>query len=344
MTRRRAQSGYVLVLNIGVLALLMLGAAYLGQRTEVAIQMVRSEQTRFEQEVNLSDGQARILFFLATTPRTFQGIGVGENALVPDGRLYRLDDNIAFSVQDVRGLISVNGVSLSGAGRDILERLIETYDVDHDLSVALVDALLDYRDENNLRRLNGAETEEYAAADREQDLRNADLRLPQELSRVLGWSEVAALWGDDPITNHVSVFPRPVLNPNSATWRVLVAMSGLSREAVMDLVEARRRGEIVDLTPLVAPGLSSDPFAPGPVIVKAPSEELLVSIYAKSATNGRRISLTHLPQSAFAPWKINSSEVIGAPGELASWDDIPLLTSGEEGSEDSNDNRVQLPF
>lgn len=353
----RRQGGYILVLNISVLALLLLGAAYLGQRVHVAMSMVRAEQQRLADDAAMADARAEVLFRLETSPRTVWGIGADLNALVPDGRLYRVNDEVAVAFQDVRGLISLNGLRLNGLGREMLERLIESYDVNADTAASLVDALLDYRDADNLRRLNGAEAPEYAAIGRSGDLRNDDLVVPEEVTRVFGWADVDVLWGDDPITNYLSVHPRAVLNPNNASWRVLMAISGLSEEAVKDIMASKRRGEIQDVTGLVAPGLVNNPFAGGPQIIKAPSDELLVSFFHRDGRAGVRLDIVHAPQSAFAPWKIRYGESVRAPEELADWDKLPRLdgedpADGEDAAQDGADdlaqeasrNQVQSPF
>lgn len=338
------QSGYVLILNICVLALLMLGATYMGRRMDAAVSMVRAERERLDQDEQIAAARAEVMFMLATTPRTRFGLGVDPRAVVPDGRLYRVGDNAAVAFQDVRGLISLNGIGLSGSGREPLERLLGTYGLDAEASGRLVDALLDYRDADSLRRLNGAEREDYSAAGRQADLRNNDLKVPNELARVYGWSDVDALWGDDPITGYVSVHVRPVLNPNTANWRVLMALSGLSKEAVQALLVSRQRGEIQDVTPLVAPGVSSDPFSGGPAVVKAPSDELIVTFYARGGRSGLRLDVLHSPESAYAPWKIRYAERVPAPAQLKGWEDLPRLPAAASLAEWQRANAVQLPF
>lgn len=341
---RETQKGYILILNMGVLALLLLGATYMGNQMSTALRMARAEQQAVRNEIDISNAKAKLLFLLSSLPRTVTGLGIGENAIIPDGRTYRLDDRIAVRIQDVRGLVSVNGLGLGGAGRQVMERLLGTYGLDPDTTARLLDTLLDYRDTDNLRRINGAEQEEYARAGNAHLLRNGDLLAPTELARVHGWAEIAALWGDDPITNHISVHPRPAINPNTADWRVLVALGGIAPEMAKDLLQSRRRGEISDITSLVAPGLSGDPFAGGPVIIKTPSDSLLVTFLPREGFLGQRIAVTHSPESERGPWRIQYTESLEAGSLSKTWDEYPVLPGLTQLRDVSKPNQVQLPF
>ena len=341
---KRQASGYVLILCVSVLALLMLGATYMGRQISVALTVAESEREAVEEEAQMADARAKVLFLLATLPRTLQGIGAGDAAIVPDGRLYRLDEYTAVRFQDVRGLLSLNAISDTGAGRTMMERLLGTYGVDSDTAARLIDALLDYRDTDNLRRLNGAEAEEYRAIGKEHLLRNGELKTPRELVNVYGWAEVEALWGDDPITNHVSVFPRMVLNPNTAGWRVLVAISGIAPEMAKDMLGTRSQGGIRDITPLIMPSLMSAPFSGGSAFLKMVGEETLVSFLPRNGRPGLRINVVHSPRSGFAPWRIQYAERVQTDAALAEWDQIPLLPDPEQIQSLRTPNQVQLPF
>ncbi|MDR1647326.1 MAG: general secretion pathway protein GspK [Zoogloeaceae bacterium] len=338
------QRGYILLLCIGVLALLMLGATYMGRQMETALTLARAEQRQIEQEKIMLEARTHALFLLASMPRTMQGLGSGEALVVPDGRFYRVNDGIAVSFQDVRGLLSLNLVRDTGMARQMLERLLGTYGVSSEVSAQLIDALLDYRDPDNLRHINGAEVEEYRAAGKEHLLKNGDLVLPQELTNVLGWAEVAALWGNDPITRYLSVNPRPVLNPNTAGWRVLTALSGTNPEVVKDLLGSRQRGDIADLTPLVAPTLSDNPFSNGPMVIKLMSDEILVTFLAQGEKHGLRLDVVHTPLSPQAPWRIAYTEKVAGEEVLRDWDKLPQLPDIRLIQNTPLPNQVELPF
>jgi len=341
---RNTEKGYILILNIGILALLVLGASFIGQQMETALAMARSEKLSLEREREIADAKAQVIFLLATQPRTINGIGTGTNLVIPDGRAYRVSDQIGVRIRDVRGLLSINSIVAAGLSAQMLERLLSTYGLPNDTIARLSDSLMDYLDEDNLRRLNGAEEEEYRAAGKSAAPRNGKLVTPLELASVLGWDEIEALWSDDPITDHLSVHPRPIINPNSADWRVLVAISGAAPEIVKDLLESKRRGEVQDITSLVAPGLTGDPFAGGPLIIKTVSDELVITLFPRDGGVGLRFNVTHTPEADALPWRIAYIERISSPKFNGSWSELPILPSQQDGDQETPVNRLQLPF
>lgn len=124
---------------------------------------------------------------MAAAPRTRSGLGdLPDKSVALDGRWYRVGKDVSVSLQDARGLINVNdkvqpcweiweGIVSKGS-------LVPTV---CSQSASLVDNLLDYRDSDRLKRINGAERAEYAQQGKEVNLRNADLRKrPRELARI----------------------------------------------------------------------------------------------------------------------------------------------------------------
>jgi general secretion pathway protein K len=335
MRPARRQGGYVLVITIAMLALLVLGATYVGQRVSLALNLAKAEQERLAQEQAVESAKAEVLYLLASVPRSVQGLGQGANAVRLDGKTYRIGKDILVSLQDARGLVNVNTLS-----RLSIERLLGTYGLDAEATARLTDALLDYRDDDHLRRINGAEREEYAAAagagqEQRQSVgqtlvqpgasglsapgtlleqadagkpapRNADLAVPTELLRVLRWDD-PTLWGDDPIVNHAVVVNRSIINPNTATWRVLVAATGIDEPLAREIVKARSLPDPPDVFAQLFPQARQvDPFNPlQSGLSPFPSQTIIATIAPLGASWGYRFSITHTPASADGPWRID---------------------------------------
>lgn len=327
-----------------MLALLVLGASFIAQQMESALAMAHSEKLSLEREREIANAKAQVIFLLATQPRTINGIGTGTTLVKPDGRPYRVNNQIGVRIRDVRGLISINSITQGSLSSQMLERLLSTYGLQNDTISRLSDSLMDYLDADDLRRLNGAEQDEYTAAGKSAPPRNASLVTPSELANVLGWDEVEALWSNDPITDHISVHPRPILNPNSADWRVLVAISGAAPEIVQDLLQSKKRGEVPDITSLVAPNLTGDPFAGGPLIIKTVSDELIVTLFSRSGGAGLRFHVAHTPEADALPWRIGYIERISSQKFSGDWNELPVFPSQEDANQEVASNRLQLPF
>ncbi len=91
------------------------------------------------------------------------------------------DDTILkISVQDEEGKVDLNT-----AAEALLRALIEGLGVDAVSAARHVDALIDFRDADNLRRLNGAEKKEYEAAGKSWRPNDSPFQSVDELHRVL---------------------------------------------------------------------------------------------------------------------------------------------------------------
>ena len=77
-------------------------------------------------------------------------------------------------------------VDLNTASSEVLDAMLSILDLDSAESVALRDAILDWRDPDELRRLNGAEDADYAAAGLDYSAKDAPFDSIEELSRVMG--------------------------------------------------------------------------------------------------------------------------------------------------------------
>ncbi len=342
--RRQRQRGYILALNLAVLALMLMGASYVGQRVFDAVRLAKTEERAVDFSYELESARARLLMILATAPRTALGLGAPPVNANLDGTEYRLTDTVVVGLQDMRGLVSINGTSLSGFGRERIERLLGTWGVAGSRAVTLTDALLDYRDGDDLRRLNGAERAEYRAVGAEQDLRNADLLSPSELQRVLGWPASAELWGADPISEHISTQRGSSFNPNTAGWRALVAMAGVEAANAKSLVESRRQSlGAADLSALLfGPGVG-DPFGANSFVLPFPGPTLVVTLRVAQAPWGYRMVITHTPGENAGPWRIGAVWRLPLPkpgkplSEIPKLPDLSLL--GANGS-----SQIKLPF
>jgi len=101
-----------------------------------------------------------------------------------DGTVYgwRFDDvEVRVAVADEGGKIDLNA-----APDNLLQGLFVSVDLDDDTAAALVDAIVDFRDADNLRRLNGAEDSDYRAAGLPHGAKNRPFEALEELRQVFG--------------------------------------------------------------------------------------------------------------------------------------------------------------
>lgn len=344
---RASQRGYVLAMNLAVLALMLLGASYVGQRVQDAVRLANAERQSVDVAYELESARSRLLMLLTTTPRTTRGVGTLQNHVNLDGRAYRMTDTVLVNLQDARGLFSINGTNLSGAGRARVERLLGTFGVADVRAVALTDALLDYRDADDLRRLNGAEANEYSAAGMDSGTRNGDLLSAAELQRVFGWRDTPELWSADPITNHVIAQRGSQFNPNTADWRALVAMAGIESATSKALVASRQQEQVIqqgDLSSLLFGANVGDPFGVSSFVTAFPGPTLIVTLRVARAPWGYRMVVTHTPGEIGGPWRIAAVSRVALPPAPESLKDVPRLPDAALLRDPNNSGQIESPF
>lgn len=204
----RSERGFVLATTLWLLAAI---AAVVGLMTWWALAEVRAatgERDSVEDAAALMSARETLLYVAATREFTRAGLPLealdetrravlrldelgsmnkdprgGE--LRMDGTAYALADGAGFSLQDESGLFSL--VLPTPAQ---LDRFLATQGVPPGKVPHLRDALLDYTDADDLRRLAGAETEDYRRAGRAPPPQRR-LLAPSELGAVMGWDTLA---------------------------------------------------------------------------------------------------------------------------------------------------------
>ncbi len=238
------QGGYVLLSVLAALVVLSLVALRLDDRVE----RWRSERGAWsdwqaERHTLASAGQS-LLACLLTRPLGPRGFGPEPGTLRVDGRAYRLPEGVAFSVQDMRGLVSV-----AEPLPELLRRFLRARGIAAAEAEAMIDALGDFTDADSLRRLNGAEAPQYEEAGLPPP-RNDWLASPYELRRVFGWPAHPALW--ERATDWASAVRQPWVNPNTAPAEVLQALPGATPEGVAALLRVRDERHVPDAAELLA--------------------------------------------------------------------------------------------
>lgn len=289
------QQGYVLILVLGMLAL----GAFVAMRLADRVDQLRAGARGFSE---LADGraqavsaQAAALYWMSTRPLQPMGHGdPGVDGLREDGRWYRLPGDGHVSVQDLRGLLSVNALN-----RPALTQLLVGDGVARQQADSFMDVLEDYIDADDLKRLNGAEKDDY----RRMKLlppRNDWLMSVRELGNM-------PLWRDDPARLerleallHVSINSQ--FNPNTAPPRVLAALFSGASPDQLKMIEGLRRSDLLlnGRAATLATGLpmSSDDF------IFVPGFESRITVWAPGLPRAIEYNVRLTPAAPEGPWTI----------------------------------------
>ncbi len=246
---RRAQSGIALVLALWLTILLTAiasGFAY-SMRSEA---LAARNAVSLAQARAAADGAVERTAYELMRPRM-----VGAWTL--DGQPHAWQDgdaSIVATAVDEGSRIDIN------AAPDALIKslLMNVGGMDDAAAAALVDAIGDWRDPDDLRRPNGAEAPEYAAANLKYGPANAPFESVGEVSRVLGMTPLVF----QRIRGAITVYSRqPGINAATAGRTVLLALPNATPDAVDAFIAQRAQA--------IAQGLPVPPFAPAQAFVGA---------------------------------------------------------------------------
>jgi general secretion pathway protein K len=178
-----------------------------------------------------------------------------------DGRSHALaigEAEVTVSLRDLAGLVDLNA-----ATPELLDALLTAAEkqsggaltIDEATRKAVVDAIGDWRDRDDLRRLNGAEAAEYLAADRGYGPTNGPFASVHELRYVLGMTPELYETLAPLLTVHSKM---PGINPDYAPEALLTGLPGA------DLVARGARGAAQDTGVEAPEELPTDGLDPAP--------------------------------------------------------------------------------
>lgn len=238
--------GFALVLVLWVLSLLtiMAGSFALSMRREAGIVAGSSKNA---QAAAVAESGLAIAELMLMHPDPLQRWRT-------DGSIYQLD--YAEAKVRVRLLAETGKVDLNRADQPLLQALMGHAPVAEQLQTQWVNAILDWRDNDDLTHPEGAEQEEYKDAGLNYRPRNKPFQSVEELQLVLGINEQAFKW----LENRVTVYSgQAQVDSTQAAKEVLQLLPGVDSGLIDDYLAARRESAINGLPMPTAPLVSNRP-------------------------------------------------------------------------------------
>jgi len=155
-----------------------------------------------------------------------------------DGRAYEFtfeDATVSVSIMDESGKIDINVADEIVLGDLFASLGMEEQDINE-----LIDAVLDWRDPDDLVRLFGAEDDDYASAGYPYGAKDAPFDTVTELQQVMGMNYERFLQVEPAITVYTG---RARPDPAFAPMEVLRTMEGMNEEMAADFVTQREQIE-----------------------------------------------------------------------------------------------------
>ena len=173
---KRTEKGIVLVLVLWALVLLMVivSAVSSSVHTESTLAHHQLDQTRFR-------ALADAAFYYGAARGYDRDVEMNWRT---DGTSYEWRFNEVD--MEIRLLKEAQRLDLNQVNAQQLNLLLEALEVDPDRQGSIIDAILDWRDEDSLHRLNGAEDDDYHEAGLPYGAKDAPFTTVDELGLVLG--------------------------------------------------------------------------------------------------------------------------------------------------------------
>jgi general secretion pathway protein K len=227
----------VVVLSMAVLSLSLL------TRTEALSTLSFKEEleNKFFAEAGIRRGIMELFYRHANRNR--QALLEGFEVFQSDGRSYTAeigDGHYRLRITDESGKINLN--SLRENNGIILANLLMNSGVPESTAAIIVDSILDWKDKDNLHRLNGAEDDYYQSLPKPYKTKNADFDSVEELIFVRGITREILEGNPDGkgILLFCSVHSNSdKINLNAAPTEVLKAIPGMTDEMIQRIVTYR---------------------------------------------------------------------------------------------------------
>ena len=295
------QKGFVLVLTLWVMVIVSIAAAYFAERVTRSVELVQQSRQSVQGLIDMSSTRAEMFYRLGTNSMTEYGLGRGNTAISLDNRPYRGFGETVVQLQDNRGLLNLN---LADDGS--LQLFLGFMGIPADQRGRLIDTLHDYIDADNLRRLNGAEAEDYLALGLEPPP-NRNLITPWEAARIIGWRDHPELWGNGKLVEFTTTGLSVGINPNTAPVEVLETIPGITKEIAQSIIAQRKLAPLLNEGQIT--GITGAPSAQyqsiGSGVIAIPSNAIRITQSIRGLPWAIQYNVTLTPMGKDAPWQID---------------------------------------
>ncbi|WP_207063478.1 general secretion pathway protein GspK [Motiliproteus sp. SC1-56] len=226
----RTQQGVALLTVLWLVGLVTLLAGSFSYMVRTETQLAKHQLQAVRSRLLAEAGTARAIFEVAqpAEARDWRLDGA-------ENRLQMEAGHAAVRIQNASGFIDLNR-----AGRPLLSRLFQHLALPLEQRDALIDTLQDWRDSNDLVRLNGAEDRAYLMAGRDYGAKDADFEREDELLKLLGVTPALYRRIRPYVTVHSGM---AAVNPAAADSQMLLLLAEGNARVVKDLLAAREQAD-----------------------------------------------------------------------------------------------------
>lgn len=234
---KSSQQGFVMVASIWLVFIMLVFAGAFSFYASDQVSAAIAAKQRLVDQFDRHGTEKSLLYVLAVGKKNRRDInvpGAAGQVIRLDGKTYKGSGSTRFRVNDLGGLIPLNG-----GNTDLLEKLLVSFEPQTLRRRALLNALADYIDMDRIARIGSKEARGYARAGLPVPTNNY-LKSAEELRAVYGWRE----WlGEHPgfeLNNWLSTNWRSVINLNTMPAPLFSSVLGITDDEARKLIQVRR--------------------------------------------------------------------------------------------------------
>jgi len=140
-------------------------------------------------------------------------------------------------------------INLNRASRDLLKMMLNSFDLDEEDKDSIADSILDWRDQDNLHRLNGAEDDYYLSLSEPYECKDGDFDTIEELLLVKGIIPEIFYGGLDGMITIYSDLEK--ININSASKKMLLSLPRMTDTSAQEIIDHRKEKKFESITELI---------------------------------------------------------------------------------------------
>lgn len=239
------QKGIVLIIVLWVLTILMVIAMSFSVMTRTETHATLGFREGLDKKFLAEAGieRAIIELFYRNTYKNQEMLEEEKKVWEVHGKPYTLEmpnGQIILKIIDESGKIDINNLNdLSGI---ILKNLLINMGVPEQEALTIVDSILDWKDADDLRRLNGAEKDYYMSLPKPYKAKDSKFDTLEELLLVKGMTPdiLFGSYDKNGIYDFITIYANTnTINLRSAPKEVLLAVPGLTPEIVDEIISKR---------------------------------------------------------------------------------------------------------
>ncbi|MEL0642499.1 hypothetical protein V6260_18050 [Pseudoalteromonas aliena] len=285
-----SQRGIALIQVLIITFVLSLLGLYINQTVREQVKITTSIQNKFLMRLELEKTEADLLQALLSNNKYPNKSAV--NSITSKwnfyGKEFQVNDNAYVTLTDLSSLM---GLNISDA--TLLKNVLLQIGIDDVSAREFVDSLADWKDKNDLSRLNGAESAYYKQHKKSYVARNGFLQDPSEVALIRGGEQITPKLLNQYFTTEIV----PGFNPLNAPQKILNAFIN-DENSIQKVLQLREQGALKSYEFYKLTGVEADEY-----ITFATGSKIRVQL--RVTYNGAQLTKTYTldatPQSYIKP-------------------------------------------